>query len=225
MLHLSRYLRWLHTGWPAGTVEKLPDVREDGTTAVSGVRVVGDLTGIPLLKFSADTGARAIHAILSEPDFAAKRGTADVLDVAIVGAGVAGVSAAIEAHKAGLRYALYEATQTFSTVNNFPVRKPIFTYPTDMVPAGDMQVTADIKEALVEELEGYRKAAGVEPIPLRIDRVERTGGQLRVVPADKDSAPVPALRVVIAIGRSGNFRKLGVPGEDLSKVTNRLHDP
>jgi hypothetical protein len=43
---LSRYTHWLHTRWPAGTVEKLPDIREDGTTVVPGVRVVGDLTGL-----------------------------------------------------------------------------------------------------------------------------------------------------------------------------------
>jgi NosR/NirI family nitrous oxide reductase transcriptional regulator len=61
---IGRYMRWLHTGWPAGTVEKLPEVNADGTTAVPGVRVVGDLTGIPLLKFSADTGARAVHAVV-----------------------------------------------------------------------------------------------------------------------------------------------------------------
>lgn len=63
---LARYMRWLHTGWPAGAVEKLPDVREDGTCAVPGVRVVGDLTGIPLLKFAADSGARAVQAFLAE---------------------------------------------------------------------------------------------------------------------------------------------------------------
>ena len=56
-----RYTHWLHTRWPAGTVEKLPEVREDGTTAVPGVRIVGDLTGVPLLKFSSDTGARAVQ--------------------------------------------------------------------------------------------------------------------------------------------------------------------
>jgi hypothetical protein len=54
--------RWLHTRWPAGTVERFPDSREDGATAVPGVRIVGDLTVIPLLKFSCDTGARAVRA-------------------------------------------------------------------------------------------------------------------------------------------------------------------
>jgi NosR/NirI family transcriptional regulator, nitrous oxide reductase regulator len=34
-----------------------------------------------------------------------------------------------------------------------------------------------------------------------------------------------AHRVIVAIGRSGSFRKLGVPGEELGKVSNRLHDP
>ena len=104
---LARYTRWLHTRWPAGTVEKLPEVREDGTTAVPGVRIVGDLTGIPLLKFSSDTGARAVRAILAEPEFrAAASGPASaVLDLAIVGGGVSGIAAAIEAKKAGLDFA------------------------------------------------------------------------------------------------------------------------
>ena len=31
--------------------------------------------------------------------------------------------------------------------------------------------------------------------------------------------------MIVGIGRSGNFRKLGVPGEQLDKVFNRLHDP
>ena len=64
---IGRYTHWLHTRWPAGTVEKLPEIREDGTTAVPGVRIVGDLTGVPLLKFSSDSGAKAVKAILAEP--------------------------------------------------------------------------------------------------------------------------------------------------------------
>ena len=46
---LRRYARWLHTQWPAGTVERLPEVREGGGTRVAGVYLCGDLTGIPLL--------------------------------------------------------------------------------------------------------------------------------------------------------------------------------
>src|SRR5436190_14119007 len=69
---ITRYVHWLHTRWPAGTVEKLPEIGPDGATSVPGVRITGDLTGIPLLKFSADTGARAVQAILREPEFAGR---------------------------------------------------------------------------------------------------------------------------------------------------------
>ena len=117
---LARYVRWLHTGWPAGTVEKLPEVNDDGTTRVPGVRVVGDLTGVPLLKFSADTGARAVQAIVREDDFQKRKGGDCVVDIAIIGGGVSGIAAAMEAKKAGLSYVVFEAAQEFSTVANFP---------------------------------------------------------------------------------------------------------
>jgi thioredoxin reductase/ferredoxin len=225
---ISRYTHWLHTMWPAGTVEKLPDVREDGTTAVPGVRIVGDLTGIPLLKFSSDTGARAVRAILAEPDFAKGRGSdPEVFDLAIVGAGVSGVAAAMEARKAGLSFQIFEATELFSTVVNFPKRKPIYTYPSDMTPAGDLQFKSEVhpKEDLLESLESYRKKAGIEPTFARIERIERKGGSLLLHHGDKKTV-TKARRVIVAIGRSGNHRKLGVPGEeDLDKVFNRLYDP
>ncbi len=219
---LSQYMKWLHTGWPAGKIEKLPEVREDGTTAVPGLRVVGDLTGVPLLKFSADTGAKAIRAILAEPNFQKVDQDTDLLDVAIIGGGVSGVAAAIEAKKAGLKFELYEATQPFSTIVNFPKGKPIFTYPTDMTPAGDLQFTATVKEALVAELDQQRRDAGIEPIIRRIETIERKRSELVLHYGNKQ---VRAQCVIVAIGRTGNFRKLGVPGEEMEKVFNRLHDP
>jgi NosR/NirI family transcriptional regulator, nitrous oxide reductase regulator len=221
---ISAYARWLHTRWPAGTIEKLPEVNEDGTTAVSGVRVVGDLTGIPLLKFSADTGAKAIQAILAEPDFlSSKSSDPELLDVAIIGGGVSGIAAAMEAKAAGLNYKVFEASEIFSTVVNFPKAKPIYTYPTDMVPAGKLQFKATIKEALLDEMEAQRKQAGVDVSFSRVENIERKGSELLLHHEDKKITR--ARRVIVAIGRSGNHRKLGVPGENLNKVFNRLYDP
>ncbi len=218
---IARYVHWLHTRWPAGVVEKLPVTGADGATNALGVRIVGDLTGIPLLKFSADTGARAVQAILKEPDF--KPG-GDTLDLAIIGGGVSGISAALEAKKAGLKFEVFEAVQPFSTIVNFPKAKPIYTYPTEMTPAGQMQFKANVKEALLDELEAQRAAAGIEPTPLRIERVESKGNEV-LLQVGKDKPATRAKRVIIAIGRSGNYRKLGVPGENLDKVYNRLYDP
>ncbi|HXM32076.1 MAG TPA: NAD(P)-binding domain-containing protein, partial [Chthoniobacterales bacterium] len=223
---IERYTKWLHTQWPAGTVEKLPVSGPEGITAQAGARIVGDLTGIPLLKFSSHTGAQAVRAILREPDFA-KGGERDstVLDLAIIGAGVAGISAAIEAKKAGLNFAVFEATEIFSTVVNFPKAKPIYTYPTEMKLDGGLQFSADVKEALLEEMEAQRKAAGIEVTPARIERLESRGRGKPLLLHKSDKTKLSARRVIIAIGRSGNFRKLGCPGENLDKVYNRLFDP
>jgi len=81
---LARYLRWLHLAWPAGVVEKLPEVRPDGSTAVPGLYVVGDLTGVPLLKFSSDSGARAVQTIVADASFRGRPAEDGTLDLVIV---------------------------------------------------------------------------------------------------------------------------------------------
>ena len=223
MNFVRKYLHWLHTRWPAGHVEKLPIVNDDGSTGVRGLYVAGDLRGIPLLKFAADSGARVVQAIAADASFQKSRGSGDITDVAIVGAGVAGMAAALEARSLGLSFRLCEASVPFSTIVNFPKGKPIFTYPRDMVPAGQLEISAENKEALVEELESQTLAEGIATDPRRVERVRRKGDVFEIV--FPEGEPELARRVVCALGRSGNFRKLNVPGEALAKVSNRLHDP
>ena len=119
------YYNWLHGQWPAGKVEKLPVVGENGSTNKDGIRIVGDLSGVPLLKFSSETGAKSVQAFLAEPSFPKEREekAEGVYDIAIIGAGVSGISAAMEASKAGLSYVLIETSEAFSTVKNFPKGK------------------------------------------------------------------------------------------------------
>ncbi|MEM9296051.1 MAG: NAD(P)-binding domain-containing protein, partial [Planctomycetota bacterium] len=223
---VSRYARWLHTRWPAGKPEKLPVVQEDGSTNVPGVFVVGDLTGIPLLKLSVNAGVRTIRKIAEEPSFQSRDASdAGVLDVAIVGGGTAGFAAAKEAEKLGLNYMVYEASEPFSTIVNFPKAKPIYKYPTEMALEGDIefQERSDVKEGLLDELREQTVDQGLKWTKLRISHVKRTGGLLELVVPE--GQPIRAHRVIIGIGRSGNYRKLGVEGEQLNKVSNRLHDP
>src|SRR2546427_7950569 len=142
---IARYAHWLHTRRPPGAAEPLPELGADGTASVPGVTVSGDLTGIPLLKFSLDTGARAVQRIAEElsrrDGRAADPGRSDLV---IIGAGVSGMAAAVEAKRLGLSYTILEATEAVSTVLNFPKGKPIYTYPKAMTPAGAMQVSARV---------------------------------------------------------------------------------
>ncbi len=222
---VRKYAHWLHARWPAGTVEKLPQVDQHGQSNIPGLYIVGDLTGIPLLKFSADTGARAVQHIAADERFQRQRQSdgEEILDIAIIGAGVSGMSAALEARQQGLSFVVLEATEPFSTVVNFPKGKPIYTYPTDMVPAGQLRFNAEIKEPLVVDLTAQTLEQGIEPRNVRVEKIERRGDAFELIIPQSDN--LVARRVVVGIGRSGNFRKLEVPGEDLDKVFNRLHDP
>jgi thioredoxin reductase/ferredoxin len=166
--------------------------------------------------------------------------TEDELDLVILGAGVAGMAAALAARKRGLRFLVLEASEPFSTIVNFPKRKPIFTYPKEMQPRGDLKVTADVKEALLEELRAQAEQVDL-PVVLGVSAagLKRSGKGYEVVLApdgaprpwrtdrlpDAWKSPLRARNVIIALGRSGNYRRLDVPGEELPKVYNRLHDP
>ncbi len=217
---IRKYTHWLHTRFPAGTVERLPEVAEDGSTNVPGLYVSGDLTGVPLLKFSLDSGARAARRVARDLKTGSGGG---IPDLVIVGAGVSGLAAAMEAGRLGLSYRVLESAEPFFTLVNFPKRKPIYTYPRAMTPAGDLQVRAEVKEELVDELRNQVAAAGIAVEPARALSVRRAGGAMEVRLAEGE--PVRARAALVAIGRNGDFRRLGVPGEELDKVYNRLHDP
>jgi NosR/NirI family transcriptional regulator, nitrous oxide reductase regulator len=220
---LRAYARWLHTRWPAGRVEPLPEIDRHLRSSVAGIYVTGDLTGIPLLKFALDTGVRAVRTIAADAEFRRLRAAKPALvhDLAIVGAGVSGLAAAAEARSLGLDFIVLEAKRRFQTVADFPRGKPIYTYPREMRPAGAVAVAADVKEALLEELERQTSGIEVQEAAVRVVRREGAGFRIEL----ERGEPVRALRVIVAIGRSGGFRKLGVPGEEREHVHNRLHDP
>lgn len=225
---LRKYYQWLHGQWPAGLVEKLPLTAETGETNVAGLYVAGDLTGIPLLKFSAESGVRCVQHIAQDTSF--KRSSGDGhFDLAIVGLGVAGMAAALEATKQGLRFCVLEAARPFNTIANFPIAKPIYTYPTDMTPAGELQFGAntETREGLLEHLQKSLKESSIEVRSGRAEKITPSGSGaerlLTVALGGGDS--ISARRVIVAIGRSGDYRELGVPGEDADHVSNRLHDP
>ena len=222
---LARYARWLHLDYPGGTVETLPRVDERFRTNVEGVYVIGDLAGVPLLKFSMDGGARVARQIGEELDGASRGdGAADgAVDVAILGAGAAGMAAAKECRRQGLSFEVLEANRRFATVKDFQNGKPIYTYPQQMTPAGDLRATAPVKEELVDELEA--QTTDIEVRHAEAEKVERRDGHLTVVTGDADDDFIEARRVIVAIGRSGNFRTLDVPGEERGQVHHRLHDP
>ncbi len=222
---IKQYSHWLHGQWPAGEVEKLPLVNQDGTTNIAGVYVVGDLTGVPLLKFSADSGTRAVEHFSQSEKFAARTKQADIHDLVIIGGGVSGYAAAIEAKKRGLDFVLLEASEAFATIKNFPNKKPIFTYPNSMQPKGEFQFGEkdNTKEKLLANLKLKADELAISPKIQNATHIKRRKKWIDV--AIENEPTIKAHNVIVAIGRSGNYRKLNIEGESKAKVVNRLHDP
>jgi thioredoxin reductase/ferredoxin len=222
--YLKQYANWLHLQYPGGEVERLPRVDAHYRSSMEGVYVVGDLAGVPLLKFSLDSGAKAVRHIADDldPQPEAPADDDSPYDVVILGGGASGMAAAREAEAQGLSYVVVEASRSFATIKDFQRGKPIYRYPKKMQPAGDVQVTADKKEPLVEELEA--QAEDVTRREGTAERVRRASDGTLAVKLE-DGGFVRGRRVIVAIGRSGNFRQLDVPGEERDHVHHRLADP
>ena len=152
-------------------MEALPEVAADFSTRVPGLFIVGDLTGTPLLKFAIDSGTRVVRSIARQSIPTA----ADRVPLVIVGAGVAGLAAAMEAKRLGISFQLIESARRLDTLENFPLKKPIFTNPDTMVPEGDLQLPeGDLdREGLIASLLEQSQRAGIESISGLVAPVSR----------------------------------------------------
>ena len=219
------YFNWLQKGNPTGTVDRFPELKDGFETSVPGVYCVGDLTGIPLIKLAAESGYELIERLNADAQYRRDReaNTADdVYDLIIIGAGPAGVSACLHAARLGFRHVVIEASRRFNTIENFPAGKPIYVTPEGPMQS-DLKFSDGTKESLLEELE--RDIEG-KPLPIRenemVNQIVKEDGHFAI---ETTRGSYKALRVIVGIGKTGNARQLGVPGEELPKVFTRLIDP
>lgn len=109
----------------------MPTPTRDGATYqtnVPGCFIIGDVSGVPLIKNAVKEGAEVISFIRNELASAPPEPKAE-LDVAIIGIGPGGASAAATAKEAGLRYVGIEQTKVLSTIDLYPKGKYIFFKP------------------------------------------------------------------------------------------------
>lgn len=225
MNFISKYFNWLQKDVPKGEVERYPEIDASGETSVKGIYIIGDLTGIPLLKLAAESGKNIIDQFKNDNEFTKQRASKeeDIFDLIIVGAGPAGIAAGIEASKNGFKYKILESAQKFSTIINFPKGKPIFAEPANYAQTSELKINDGTKESLLEELHNQILDVSL-PIEegVMIDKIEKRENYFELI---SKKGNYKGLRVILAIGKSGNSRMLKVPGEKLPKVYNRLFDP
>jgi thioredoxin reductase len=115
----------------AKEVRSLPTPTRDGATFetnVKGCYIIGDVSGVPLIKNAVKEGADVIAAIADELKGAPPEPRAEY-DVAIVGIGPGGASAASAAAERGLRYIGIEQDKVLATIELYPKGKYIFFKP------------------------------------------------------------------------------------------------
>jgi len=200
----------------------MPFLTPQFETSIKNLFIVGELGGLALIKNAINQGRDCIDNLARKSAAAgATRRPSDVLDVLVVGAGPAGISASLRAIEKKLNYLTVDEGEIGGTVAKYPRQKLVLTSPVEFPMHGKFKKTEISKEELIEfwhKVIGrvdfkFRKGEKVEDIKKGEDgvfTVVTTKGQYR------------SHAVILALGKSGSPRKLGVKGEDLPKVMYRL---
>lgn len=215
--------------FPEGAVPpplKVPEMDENFQTAVPGQYLIGEVAGKPLVKNAANLGRAVVEHMLQNGLYAnALGGIPGSVDVAIVGSGPGGLSAALTCIQKGLSYVVLEKEQEIaSTIARYPKGKLVMAEPYDTDNLSLLPVFDSSKEQLIpiwKEL--------LERVQLRVHQ----GESVESISKDKTGvfevrstvAQYRAQRVVLSIGTRGKPRTLQVPGENLPKIFSLLEDP
>lgn len=197
----------------------IPMVSPTFETNVPGIFIAGELGGMGLIRNAIEQGRQAIESIRKLHSI--RRGPH--LDVLIVGAGPAGFSASLGAIQHKLRCITVEQDSLGGAVFQYPRGKLVMTAPAELPMVGKVKFKETTKEELLAFWQRVEKQTRV-----KINYKERVegltkNGQGFEVKTTRNTYHTRA--VLLAIGRRGTPRKLGVPGEDHPKVVYRLLDP
>src|SRR5882762_10721592 len=191
-------------------------------TTIKNMFIVGELGGLALIKNAINQGRDCVDII--ERRLSLNKTHASVLDLCdllIIGAGPAGISASLRAAEKKLDYLTLEQSEIGGTVAKYPRQKLVLTSPVEFPMHGKFKKTELSKENLLEFWGQILK---------RADFKCRTGEKVENIIKGQDgnfcvttaNGEFRARHVILALGKTGNPRKLGVQGEELPKVMYRL---
>ncbi len=215
--------------FPEGSVPpplKIPEIDENFQTAVPGQYLIGEVAGKPLVKNAANLGRAVVEHMLAgglRPGAIGQ--AADTYDVAIVGSGPGGLSAALSCIQRGLSYVVLEKEQEIaSTIARYPKGKLVMAEPYDSDNISLLPVFDSTKEQLIPIWRELFERVGMKiKQGESVESVQRGGDGAFDIRTTVGA--YRAARVVMSIGTRGKPRTLQVQGENLPKVFSLLEDP
>lgn len=213
------------------STKKIPErkvPKRDGRfmTNVPGIYLIGDVSGVPLIKNAINEGGAVIDYVVEDIKQMGRNGAADY-DVAIVGMGPAGLSAAALAAQRGLKYIALEQDQVAATIQQtYQAGKYIYFNPVDQPVKGGIKLdgAGAIKEQMLGSWMETIRSNGVVINEFESCKDVKRDGDVFVVVTDQDKTKqrmeYRARRVILAIGNRGTPMRLNVPGEDLKTIVN-----
>jgi thioredoxin reductase (NADPH) len=197
----------------------IPQVNDHFETNVPGIYIAGELGGMGLIRNGIEQGKTAMQALSKN----LPKSSNNSHQVIIVGAGPAGLAATLKAQELGLNYLTLDQESLGGTVYKYPRGKIVMTQPVDLPIAGKMHFKETTKEELLEFWQGVKDKAGIKiQYQELVAKVATRDGGFEL---ETNRGQYSTDKVLLAIGRRGTPRKLGVPGEDLPKVVYSLIDP
>jgi thioredoxin reductase (NADPH) len=199
----------------------MPRLSPEHETSVENMFIVGELGGLALIKNAVNQGRDCVDLISSRLTAAGTAGTKGIHDVLVIGAGPAGISASLRAIEQKLNYITIERDEIGGTVAKYPRQKLVMTSPVNFPMYGKFKKTELSKENLLAFWDTVLNRADFncrtgETVD---DVLKNAEGVFTVVTS---SSAYKARAVILALGRTGTPRKLGVKGEELAKVMYRL---
>jgi thioredoxin reductase/NAD-dependent dihydropyrimidine dehydrogenase PreA subunit len=196
-------------------------------STVKGIYVIGDVTGLPLVKVAANHGVDVIAGMRQSGDLPGAPPADGVHDVLIIGAGPAGVSAAVEASRIGVKALVLERGVLSNTVHSFPTGKRVYAEPRFLQDRSEIPTEGDpVRDDFLASVRDVVETHDLEILEgVEVTAVHKEAGGTFVAET-RDGQTYAAGKIIVAIGRQGQPRQLGVPGEDRAdKVTHRFHTP
>jgi len=198
----------------------LPHVNQYFESNVKGLSIAGEMGGMGLIKNAVEQGRQAVNNLAKG---ISKNNSTDY-DLIVVGAGPAGISATLEAKRLNLRTLTLEQDTLGGAVYTFPRSKIVMTSPMDLPLFGKVKLYETSKAELLELWQKVMTKNEVAVLERhKVSSIVKSGKGFEV--ECENGEKYATQRVLLAIGRRGTPRKLGVSGEELHKVFYRLLEP